>query len=113
MQSAALNHEPPLESEPHQRVSRDGGAGNVSHSARCGLILAHGAYSDVSGQLVYCDQGGTTDLHQGAVARNLVGVNIQIEDYDLQRLTDEVVFGDNGLDFDTSNLFVPELTEGL
>jgi len=82
----------------------------VSGSARCGLILAHGVYFDESGNRVLCDQGGTVDLHDGVISNNAIGVNIQTEGFDIDRLTDNVIFRDNGIDLDMTDLPVPEMT---
>lgn len=48
------------------------------------------------------------DLRDGLVARNPVGVNVQVEGYDLARLTAGVTFVDNGVNLDSQALPVPD-----
>jgi len=52
-------------------------------------------------------RGGTIDLHQGVVAENPVGANVQTEGFDVSRLQDAVVYRDNGRNLDSAMLFVP------
>jgi hypothetical protein len=54
--------------------------------------------------------GGQLDMRDGVVRNSPVGVNIQADSYDLSRLTDRVVFLDNGTNFDGSSLPVPPAT---
>jgi len=85
----------------------------IQDNARCGLQIAFSGVVDPAGQWVVCDSGGSVDLHEGVVASNAIGANIQNEDFDIDRLTDGVVFRDNGLDLDMSELPVPDAATGL
>jgi hypothetical protein len=51
--------------------------------------------------------GGETDLRDGTIESNPVGLNVQVEDYELSRLMDQVVFRDNGVNLDSTALPVP------
>ena len=53
-------------------------------------------------------RGGTMDLHEGEVAGSPVGVNIQNEDFNVDRLMDQVYYRDNGRNLDTEFLPVPD-----
>jgi hypothetical protein len=64
----------------------------VSGSALAGVQLA---------------RGGTIDLSEGEVSRNLIGANVQTEGYDLTRLMDRVRYRDNGRDLAADALPVP------
>ncbi|MBI2893325.1 MAG: right-handed parallel beta-helix repeat-containing protein [Deltaproteobacteria bacterium] len=48
------------------------------------------------------------DLHDGVVSGNRIGANIQIDDYDLGRLQDDVIYVDNDVNSDTSRIALPE-----
>jgi len=85
----------------------------IEDSARCGIMTARGSMPDEGGDLEPCDRGGTVDLHAGLVSRNAIGVNIQTEGFALERLTDGVLFRDNGVDLDSNQLVVPEVSLGL
>jgi hypothetical protein len=65
----------------------------VTDSALCGVQLV---------------RDGAVDLHEGEVARNPIGANVQTAGFDPQRLGDQVAFRDNGRNLDTSTLPVPE-----
>lgn len=65
----------------------------VSQSALCGVQLA---------------LGGTMDLHNGVIDDNPIGANVQTEDFDWDRLLDNVTFSDNERDFDSVFLPVPD-----
>jgi hypothetical protein len=52
-------------------------------------------------------EGGELDLRDGTIAENPVGVNVQVEGYDLSRVMSRVVFRDNGVNLDTNELPVP------
>jgi hypothetical protein len=77
----------------------------VTANAQCGVQLAHGA------DLAHMRHplGGTIDLHHGVVSGNPVGVNVQTEEFDLDRLMDHVAYFDNGTNLDMDILPVPEL----
>jgi hypothetical protein len=51
--------------------------------------------------------GGETDLRDGTIERNPVGLNVQVEEYELSRLMRQVVFRDNGVNLDSVELPVP------
>jgi hypothetical protein len=53
---------------------------------------------------------GSLDLARGEVVDNVVGVNVQVEGYDLDRLRDDVAYRDNGTNLDTTSLPVPAPT---
>ena len=84
------------------QVEVDGFA--ISQSALCGIQLAHGA--DEHG--VRHAVGGTIDLHNGVVSNNPIGVNIQTEDFDINRLMDGVLYIDNEIKLDTMDRPVPD-----
>lgn len=65
----------------------------ILRSALCGVQVAF---------------GGSLDLHDGVVADNLIGANVQTEEFDWDRLLDTVVFSDNERDFDSEQMPVPE-----
>jgi hypothetical protein len=50
------------------------------------------------------------DLADGEVIGHPVGVNIQVDPYDLDRLTNGVYYRDNGMNLDTRTLPVPDAT---
>ncbi len=51
--------------------------------------------------------GGEADLVHGEVRGNLIGVNVQTDSFDVERLTMDVVYLDNGTNLDTDELPVP------
>jgi len=53
---------------------------------------------------------GEIDMRDGVVSDNPVGVNVQIPDYDISRLTERVVFRDNGINLDSDELPLPAAT---
>ena len=57
--------------------------------------------------------GGTVSLQDGEVSRNPVGANVQTEGFDLSRLQDRVLYVDNGINLDSSQMPVPEPIETL
>jgi len=57
--------------------------------------------------------GGESDLSQGAIRGAEVGVCVQVDGYDLERLTDRVAFSDNGANLETTTLPVPGTGEPL
>jgi len=62
--------------------------------------------SSLAGAQVALDGG--LDLHEGTVAGNPIGANVQVEGYDLARLSDDVEFVDNGVNLDALDLPVPD-----
>jgi hypothetical protein len=89
----------------------------VTGSALCGVQLVLGGAVDEDGDVVPYDDGGTMDLHEGEISGNAVcGINVQTEDFDVNRLIDRVVFRDNGVNLDMSDdIYVPtiDLSETL
>lgn len=68
----------------------------VSHNAVCGILIATGA---------------EVDLRSGLVSDNPIGVNVQVEGYDLDRLMDDVTYEDNDLRLDSTFGLVPPTPE--
>jgi hypothetical protein len=52
--------------------------------------------------------GGMVDLSNGEVSDNLVGVNVQVDGYDISRLMNGVVYRDNGVNLDSTSQPVPD-----
>ena len=75
----------------------------VTDNALCGVSLAHGADSTGTPFTV----AGVMDLHTGIVSNQPIGANVQAEGFDFDRLTDGVLYFDNGTNLDTSVLPVP------
>jgi len=80
----------------------------VSGNRRCGIQLARGNVLSADGEPEQFELGGEVDLHDGVVSLNAIGINIQTEGFDSERLTDNVRFVENEVDLDASELFVPE-----
>ncbi len=51
--------------------------------------------------------GGAIDLSEGEVLDNPVGVNVQVDGYDVGRLTTGVIYRNNGVNLDSESLVVP------
>ena len=89
----------------------------VSDNALCGLHLVGGRYSDEIDPSVthIFENVGTMDLHYGEVARNqMCGANVLGEDYDLSRLTNEVIYYENnGRNLDATEMWVPSVSNPL
>ena len=51
---------------------------------------------------------GSLDLANGVVENNPVGANVQVDGYDLSRLTANVIYRDNGVNLDAQELPVPD-----
>ncbi len=75
----------------------------VTANDLCGVTLARGADSLGTPFSV----AGVMDLHTGIVSNQPIGANVQAEDFDLDRLSDGVLYFDNGTNLDTSGLPVP------
>jgi len=71
---------------------------DVSDNALCGVQLT---------------RSGTLDLHDGVVARNAIGANVQVDGYDFARLSDRVAYTDNERALDSTALPVPEPSMSL
>ncbi len=57
---------------------------------------------------VQLSQGGQVDLDDGVVEHNPVGANVQTDAFDVARLTRRVVYRDNGMNLDSTELVVPD-----
>ena len=79
----------------------------INHNVLCGLQLAHGTNYERERY----EDGGTIDLHEGEISGNRIGVNVQTEGFDIDRLLDDVVCSDNERNLDTDELPVPEVGE--
>jgi hypothetical protein len=64
----------------------------ISEAATCGVFLSHDAELDLSG---------------GIVSRSPLGACVQVDGYDLARLTDDVRYEDNGANLEATTLPVP------
>ena len=65
----------------------------VSRSEVCGVLIA---------------RGGSLDLLHGEVRESLIGACIQVDGYDINRLSEHVAYRDNGTNLETTDLPVPE-----
>ena len=54
--------------------------------------------------------GGVMDLREGTIVRNAIGAAIQTPGFDVARISDGVIFADNGRNVDMSSLPIPEPT---
>jgi hypothetical protein len=68
----------------------------IADNALCGIQLA---------------RDGVADLIDGEIADNLIGANIQTTGFDVQRISDGVIFRDNGRNIDMATLAEPEIVE--
>jgi hypothetical protein len=75
----------------------------ISDNVMCGLQLA----------TCVMEEGGTADLSLGIVTGNVVGVNVQTEGFDVERLMDRVFYFDNDRDLDMDFLPVPDVGSWL
>lgn len=62
-------------------------------------------HADLCGLQLY---GGTADYYTGRVSYNLIGANIATAGFDVNRLTHDVIYSNNGMNLDTEELPVPE-----
>jgi len=72
--------------------------------------LARGVTTDDEGTVIEFEEGGVMDLHDGEVFDNPVGANIQTADFDLDRLMNNVAWDNFGVEIDTRELYVPDLS---
>jgi hypothetical protein len=84
----------------------------VSDNTLCGVQIAHGGYLDGTSEVPY-DVAGTLDLHDGRIVDNPIGANVQAEDFDVERLRDNVVWDNHDFDIDTSEIYVPIASDPL
>ena len=78
----------------------------VYENVLCGVQLAHG-HDPGTGEPF--PTGGTMDLHDGKISRNTIGINVQTESFDLNRLQDNVIVEGNERNLDMNELPVPEM----
>ncbi len=62
---------------------------------------------------VHVAEASDLDLEAGEITDNDLGACVQVADYDLTRLTDGVLYRDNGSNLDSTSLPVPEPAAGL
>jgi len=72
--------------------------------ANCGVFL--------SGFEGFVDPA-EVDLDTGVVGQSAIGACVQVDEYDLDRLTDGVAYTDNGTNLDTTTLPVPESSDAI
>lgn len=53
---------------------------------------------------------GELSLSDGEVAGNPIGANLQVPGYDIGRLSDRVLYRDNGTNLDAADLYIPNPT---
>ncbi len=70
----------------------------VTRSALCGVQVAGGS---------------GLDLTEGEVSHNVIGANVQVPGFDVNRISDHVVYQGNQSNLDTDTLPVPEPTAGV
>jgi len=68
---------------------------SISRARRCGILVV--------------DTGSTLNLSAGVVSGSEIGACVQVEGFELDRLTDGVTYRDNVTNLDTTSLPVPEL----
>jgi hypothetical protein len=84
-----------------------GGSGAISlYGAHIGMSESIITENALAG--VILAEGGTMDLEDSEISRNLIGASVQTEGFDWNRLLDNVIFRDNERDFDSTSLPVPE-----
>ena len=83
----------------------------VEESALCGLQIARGMYEDDDGMPTDFLEAGTIDLHTGIVRDNPIGANVQADDFDIERLRDDVRWDNDDVDIDTSEIYVPTASD--
>jgi hypothetical protein len=76
----------------------------VEDNDLAGVQLGRGREGDV-----LCPEGGTMDLAEGVVRRNLVGANVQTEGFELDRLVDDVAYYDNEINLDAETRPTPSV----
>ncbi len=77
------------------------------------VTLARFALRDNALVALQLARHGAADLAHGVVSGHPVAVNLQVEGYDLARLTDDVRYVDNALTFDAESLPVPSAAAPL
>ncbi|MBW2263709.1 MAG: right-handed parallel beta-helix repeat-containing protein [Deltaproteobacteria bacterium] len=77
----------------------------VMNSAVCGLQIAFSQLSDGTSAPI----AGSIELHDGEVAHNPIGVNVQDETFDIELLMDNVTYHHNDQNLDSTFLPVPDM----
>ena len=80
----------------------------MSDNALLGLQLAAG--ETLEGP---APTAGTADLTTGVIARNAIGANVQIADFDLSRISNDVAYVDNDVSYDGEALPTPGVADSL
>jgi len=70
----------------------------IRDAETCGVLVAEGPEGPPS-----------VELHSGTVAGSAIGACVQVPGYDLARLSDDVLYVDNGTNLDSTELPVPAL----
>jgi hypothetical protein len=86
----------------------DNGGGHATTAVREGHLTAVGfrfAESEVCGLLLA--QAGEVDFLRGIVTNNALGACVQVDGYDLGRLTEAVLYKDNDINLDSTTLPLP------
>jgi hypothetical protein len=78
----------------------------IDRSGLCGVMIGHGC-CDEEGELF--DQAGGINLHDGVVAQCTIGACVMVDDFDVTRLMDAVIWRNNGINLDSSSIPLPEL----
>ena len=62
---------------------------------------------------VFIAKNGMVELHDGAIYENEIGVNVLVEDYNLDKIQDNVMVYNNGTDFAQKEMPIPEINDLL
>lgn len=79
----------------------------LSHNSLCAVQVAYGGIDEVTPY----DLHGEVDLRHGLIASNPIGINVQAEGYDHDRLTRDVIFLDNDRNLDTGIIPIPSVPD--
>jgi len=78
----------------------------ITGSPLCALQLAQGGTAEG----VLWPEAGEADLSEGEISfNNVCGANVQAREFDVDRLTERVIYRENGRNLDMQQLPVPEL----
>jgi hypothetical protein len=110
MRDAVVDHILPLGCTTADCPLAQAGIGFVALEGDGAIDVERFSISETALTGVQVIAGGGIDLRDGTIRNNPVGINVQVEGYDLARLMDRVVFEDNGMNLDTSELPVPAAT---
>ncbi len=112
LRDAVVEHILPLDCATAGCPDAQAGIGFVALEGEGAIDVERFSVSDVALAAVQVIEGGGIDLRDGTIRDNPVGINIQVDGYDLARLMDRVVFENNGLNLDTAELPVPAASAG-